>query len=59
MKSKVLLWGHRRAPRRWKTEALIMAGAGSAIGALTAGRKGAAIGAASGGLARLIMRWVS
>jgi len=55
--SKILVW--RKRHRSWKKDALLtagMAGAGIAIGALTKGRKGAAIGAISGGVARLIWR---
>jgi chromosomal replication initiation ATPase DnaA len=43
--------------RTWEKEALIIggsAGAGTAIGALTAGKKGAGIGAAAGGVGGLI-----
>ena len=56
--AKVLPWSMR--PRRsWKRDGLFMAGvagAGLAIGALTGGKKGAAIGAISSGVARLIYR---
>ena len=56
--ARVLPWSMR--PRRnWKRDALFMAGvagAGLAIGALTGGKKGAAIGAISSGVARLIYR---
>lgn len=58
MNAKVLVWGGGRR-RSWKREALMVAstaGIGTAIGALTRGKKGAAIGAISGGIARLIMR---
>jgi hypothetical protein len=58
MKAKILFWGNGRR-RSWKREALLMAGiagASTAIGAMTGGRKGATLGAISGGMARLIMR---
>ena len=44
--------------RSWKREALWMAGsagAGTVIGAATRGKKGATLGAISGGVARLIL----
>ena len=56
--ARILPWAMR--PRRsWKKEAWFMAGttgAATAIGAATGGKKGAAIGAISGGVARLIYR---
>jgi len=56
--AKVLTWPLRRR-RSWKKDAWFiagMAGAGLALGALKAGRRGAAIGALSGGVGRLIYR---
>ena len=56
--ARVLSWPVRRR-RKWKQDALIiagMAGAGMAIGALKGGKKGAAIGALSAGVGRLIYR---
>lgn len=47
----------RRKKRSWEKEALIIGGSaagGAGIGALTAGKKGAAIGAAAGGIGGLI-----
>ena len=61
MKAKILVWGGRRR-RSWKREALLVAGtAGIAtvIGALTGGKKGATLGAISGGVTRLMMRMVA
>jgi hypothetical protein len=58
MNAKVVLWGGGRR-RRWKRDALMIAGAAglaTAIGAMTAGRKGALYGGISGGTARWIMR---
>jgi len=56
--AKVLMWPLR--PRRtWKKDALFIAGiagAAMAVGALKGGKKGAAIGALSGGVGRLIYR---
>ena len=56
--ARILSWSMR--PRRsWRRDAWFMAGmtgAGVAIGAAVARKKGAAIGAISGGVARLIYR---
>ena len=59
--ARVISWS-MRPRRRWKRDALFTAGvtgAGIAIGALTGGKKGAAIGAISGGVARLLYRIAS
>jgi hypothetical protein len=56
--AKVLTWS-MRPRRRWKRDTLFTAGvtgASIAIGALAGGKKGAAIGAISGGVARLLYR---
>jgi hypothetical protein len=62
VKAKVLFWRARQRGR-WKQEALWIAGAigaGTAIGAaVTRRKKGAAVGAISGGAARLLMRLLS
>ena len=56
--ARVLPWSMR--PRRsWKRDALFIAGiagAGFAVGALTGGKKGAAIGAIASGVTRLLFR---
>ncbi len=61
MKPKLVLWGGG-SRRSWKKEALMVgatAGIATAIGALTAGKKGATFGAISGGVTRLLMRMTS
>ena len=58
MKAKILVWGGGKR-RGWKREALLIAGTAgiaTAVGALTGGKKGAALGAISGSVARLVMR---
>jgi hypothetical protein len=59
--ARVIPWS-MRPRRRWKRDALFTAGvtgASIAIGALAGGKKGAAIGAISGGVARLLYRIAS
>jgi hypothetical protein len=61
MKAKILVWGRGRR-RSWKREALMIAGTAGiamAIGAITGGKKGATLGAISGGVTRLMMRMVA
>jgi len=58
MKAKILVWGGGRR-RSWKREALMIAGTAgiaTAVGALTGGKKGATLGAISGGVTRFMMR---
>ena len=58
MKAQIVLWGGGRR-RSWRREALMIAGTagiGTAVGALARGKKGASIGAISGGVARFLMR---
>ncbi len=58
MKVQLVLWGGGRR-RSWKREALMVgatAGIATAIGALTAGKKGATFGAITGGVSRFLMR---
>jgi hypothetical protein len=58
MKAQTILWGGGRR-RSWKSEALMIAtsaGIATAVGAVTRGKKGAALGALSGGVARLVAR---
>ncbi len=61
MKVQLVLWGGGRR-RSWKREALMVgatAGIATAIGALTAGKKGATFGAITGGVSRFLMRMTS
>ena len=60
MNTRIIVWGGGRR-RSWKSEALLVAGAagiGTAVGALTAGKKGATFGAISAGVSRFLMRFV-
>jgi len=58
MKGTVIVWGGGKR-RSWKKEALWIAGTAgvaTAVGALIGKKKGAAIGALSGGVSRFISR---
>jgi len=58
MKGTVIVWGGGRR-RSWKRETLLIAstaGIATAVGALIGKKKGAAIGAMAGGVARFISR---
>src|SRR5262245_21831563 len=58
MNARIILVGGGRR-RSWQREALLVAGAagiGTAVGALTAGKKGATFGAISAGVSRYLMR---
>jgi hypothetical protein len=58
MKGTVVVWGGGRR-RSWKREALMIAstaGIATAVGALVGRKKGAAIGAISGGVTRFLSR---
>ncbi|PYS55732.1 MAG: hypothetical protein DMG13_02680 [Acidobacteria bacterium] len=58
--AKILVWGGRR--RSWKREALMIAGTAgiaTAVGALAGGKRGAALGAISGGVTRIVMQLAS
>jgi len=61
MTVQLVLWGGGRR-RSWKREALMVgatAGIATAIGALTAGKKGATFGAITGGVTRFLLRMTS
>ncbi len=61
MKGTVIVWGGGKR-RSWKREALLIAstaGIATAVGALIGKKKGAAIGAMTGGVARFISRLVA
>jgi len=58
MKGTVVVWGGGKR-RSWKREALMIAGTAgiaTAVGALVGRKKGAAIGAISGGVTRFLSR---
>jgi hypothetical protein len=58
MKPQIVLWGGGKR-RSWRREAWMIAGTAgiaTAVGAMTGGKKGATIGAISGGVARFLMR---
>jgi hypothetical protein len=61
MNAGLVLWGGGKR-RSWEKEALMIAataGIGTAVGAIAAGKKGAAFGALSGGVTRFLMRMLS
>ena len=61
MKPNVLVWGGGQR-RSWQREALMIAasaGIATAVGAIIGKKKGAAIGAISGGVSRFLSRWAT
>jgi len=61
MNAGVVLWGGGKR-RSWEKEALMIAataGIATAVGAIAGGKKGAAVGAISGGVTRFLMRMLS
>jgi len=61
MNAGVVLWGGGKR-RSWEKEALMIAataGIATAVGAIAGGKKGATVGAISGGVTRFLMRMLS
>jgi hypothetical protein len=61
MEANVVLWGGGKR-QSWEKETLMIAataGIATAVGAIVGGKKGATVGAISGGVARFLMRMLS